>query len=344
MTRCVGEQRALALQLFLLTRVQRRGAHLADERLERLDARGAFAGVGADRRDALAELAPRGELRREVLAVGRQLPGAVEERRLLRGVQQRLVLALPVDLAERAAELAQLADADEAAVDLAAVLAGNRVPSGLVGSGLIGPTSNGSKPRLNRLSARDGTFTLVDAEDMPRSPSNQHGSAWGDYDNDGDLDLIVTAGNPGIWHNMLYRNNGDATFSWVTDNPIYSETSFNGFHGPSWGDYDNDGFLDLFIGGHASTNRLFHNDGNGSFTRITDHVAVNDPVTGISAGSWVDYDDDGDLDLFVSNVFVPPSAFPTGVLYRNDGDGVFTRVTDSGLSNRSEDTRGSLLG
>ena len=187
-------------------------------------------------------------------------------------------------------------------------------------------------------SNRDGTFTLVDAADMPKSSSNQHGSAWGDYDNDGHLDLIVTAGNPGVYHNMLYRNNGDGTFSWVTDNPIYSETSLSGFHGPSWGDYDNDGFLDLFIGGHEAKNRLFRNDGNGSFTRITDHVVVNDLVTGVSAGSWVDYDDDGDLDLFVTNVSLPNSSFPTGVLYRNDGDGEFTRLADTALSSRREDT------
>jgi hypothetical protein len=189
---------------------------------------------------------------------------------------------------------------------------------------------------------RDGTFTLVAAEDMPRSPANQHGSTWGDYDNDGHLDLIVTAGNPGVWHNMLHRNNGDGTFSWVTDNPIYAETIAHGFHGPVWGDYDDDGLLDLFIGGHDSRNRLFRNDGNGSFTRITNHVVVNDPTTGtgVSQGGWVDYDDDGDRDLFVSNVYAPGSSLATGVLYRNDGDDGFTRVTDSGLSDQAEDTYG----
>jgi len=60
---------------------------------------------------------------------------------------------------------------------------------------------------------RDGTFTLIDDAAMPKIPSNQHGSAWADYDNDGHLDLIVTAGNPEIAHSMLYRNNGDGTFT-----------------------------------------------------------------------------------------------------------------------------------
>jgi ASPIC and UnbV/FG-GAP-like repeat len=192
---------------------------------------------------------------------------------------------------------------------------------------------------------RDGTFTLVDDAAMPKIPSNQHGSAWGDYDNDGHLDLIVTAGNPEIAHSMLYRNNGDGTFSW-TNNGISSDSlvyANPGVHAPSWGDYDNDGLLDLFIGAHDVFNRLFHNDGGGSFTRILDHVLVNDESSGpASQGrAWVDYDDDGDLDLYVSNLFVLRSRRFTSVLYRNDGDGQFTRDIDSGLSRFQESTFGS---
>src|SRR5215831_11144690 len=59
----------------------------------------------------------------------------------------------------------------------------------------------------------DVTFRLIDQAAMPKSPSQQHGCAWGDYDNDGHLDLIVTAGNPGTFHNVLYHNEGDGTFS-----------------------------------------------------------------------------------------------------------------------------------
>src|SRR5262245_4643241 len=180
---------------------------------------------------------------------------------------------------------------------------------------------------------------------MPKSPSNQHGSAWGDYDNDGNLDLIVTGGQPELMHNMLYRNNGDGTFSWVTNNPIYSETTAQGFHSPSWGDYDNDGFIDLFIGGHDSFNRLFHNDGHGSFTRITDHVLVNDGASNSEGRAWVDYDDDGDLDLFITNILLPPFyLYPYSVLYRNDDGGAFTRVTDNGISDRIENSFASCWG
>jgi hypothetical protein len=173
----------------------------------------------------------------------------------------------------------------------------------------------------------DGTFTLIDDAAMPKSPSQQHGCAWGDYDNDGHLDLIVTAGNPGTFHNMLYRNEGDGTFSWVTEGPLYTETRAGGFHAPSWGDYDNDGLLDLFIAGHDFRNRLFRNRGDGSFARILDNAIVMD-LSDAAARAFADYDDDGDLDLFVGN----HNGFFPNFLYRNDGTGGFTSVTDSGLS------------
>jgi len=120
---------------------------------------------------------------------------------------------------------------------------------------------------------QDGTFSLIDDAKIPKLPSNQHGAAWGDYDNDGHLDLIVTSGNPQVAHNALYHNNGDGSFSAVTDTPIYTDP-FPFFHGPSWIDYDNDGFLDLFIAGHDIFNRLFHNNRDGSFTRM-DSVLVS---------------------------------------------------------------------
>jgi hypothetical protein len=185
---------------------------------------------------------------------------------------------------------------------------------------------------------RQAGFTRVDNAAMPKSPSNQHGSAWGDYDNDGDLDIFVTAGNPEPTTNMLYRNNGDGTFSW-TNTAMSREPFIAGFHSASWADYDSDGFIDLFIAGHDPHNRLFHNNGDGSFTKITNHVLVND-VTNSFSGKFVDYDDDGDVDLFVSNVL--PGNF--SILYRNDGSGAFTRVIDSGLSDRSGETLGSCWG
>jgi len=187
----------------------------------------------------------------------------------------------------------------------------------------------------------DGAFTLIDQAAMPKSPSNQHGAAWADYDNDGHLDLIVTSGNPELTHTMLYHNNGDGTFSWTTANAIYNDDLFfvsPNVHAPKWGDYDNDGLIDLFLVGHDIRNRLFHNDGGGSFTRILNHVLVNSQSAS-EGGAWVDYDDDGDLDLFVTNT----SSF-RNALYRNDQNGVFSKVTTSGLTPRIEHSIGSCFG
>src|SRR5262245_8054717 len=83
----------------------------------------------------------------------------------------------------------------------------------------------GSKTNYLYHNNGDGTFTRVPAANIPKIPSNQHGSSWGDYDNDGYLDLIVTAGNPEISHNVIYHNQGDGTFTAIANGPIYSEVT-----------------------------------------------------------------------------------------------------------------------
>ena len=180
----------------------------------------------------------------------------------------------------------------------------------------------------------DGTFTPVAAAKIPKIPSNQHGASWGDYNNDGYVDLMVTAGNPEVGRNVIYRNNGNGTFTAITNGPIYDETTgFDiGFHGPSWVDYDNDGFLDLFVAGHTPQNHLWRNNGDGSFTKITNVAVVMD--FGESEGrTWVDYDNDGYVDLFVCNLSPDKN-----ILYRNNGDATFTKTTSSGLSSVVDDS------
>jgi len=146
--------------------------------------------------------------------------------------------------------------------------------------------------------------------------------SWTDIDNDGDLDLYVTNEN-GEKEN-LYRNDGGGSFEKLTGLVITTD-GFNTMSS-SWGDIDNDGDLDLLLANNGSKNQLFRNEGNFAFTRIeTTDISLRTANSFSSA--WTDIDNDGDLDLFVTN------AFKNGVrlknnLYLNDGTGHLTEVTD----------------
>ena len=143
---------------------------------------------------------------------------------------------------------------------------------------------------------------------------SSRGVAWGDYDNDGDLDLYVANYNEA---NVLYRNNGDGTFTDVTSEAGVGCISHS--YGVAWGDYDNDGDLDLYVANYGA-NVLYRNNGDGTFTDVTSEAGVS--CTGSSLGvAWGDYDNDGDLDLYVAN------HYEANVLYKNNGDGTFTDVT-----------------
>jgi hypothetical protein len=173
----------------------------------------------------------------------------------------------------------------------------------------------------------NGTFTAVTpAGGVANDAGDSWGAAWGDYDNDGDLDLFVAnRGNAGPRNSFLYRNEGNGTFTRLTNTGLTTDqgTSLD----CAWADFDNDGWLDLFVSNGrvqgARTNFLYRNNANGTFSRITQGPPVLDAgrFYGIAPG---DYDGDGFTDLFVANGWGLPS-----VLYRNDGDGTFTR--DSAL-------------
>jgi P pilus assembly chaperone PapD len=147
-------------------------------------------------------------------------------------------------------------------------------------------------------------------------------AAWGDYDDDGFIDLILGAGF--TQPDFLYRNRGDGTFEQIGTGEIATLPSDT--TSAVWGDYDNDGHLDLFLSNAftPSADRLFHNNGNGTFTRITTGSIVNDSVVGLGA-AWADYDRDGWIDLFVAN------SGPRDFLYRNQRDGTFLQITDGPL-------------
>jgi len=145
---------------------------------------------------------------------------------------------------------------------------------------------------------------------------------WGDYDNDGDPDLFVA--NEGGSKNQLYENLGGGNFAAVTTGEIVNdfENSWSG----SWGDYDNDGDLDLFVANNGfQYNSLYQNNGDATFTKVTGTPEVLDKTYSTSSG-WVDYDNDGDLDLFVANGF--GGGKKANLFYVNDGSGGFTKRTD----------------
>ncbi|MBI2925061.1 MAG: CRTAC1 family protein [Verrucomicrobia bacterium] len=142
------------------------------------------------------------------------------------------------------------------------------------------------------------------------------GATWVDYDNDGFLDLFAgnRGDNPGDG-NFLYRNNGNGTFTRITEGSVVTDRVRT--VGGAWGDYDNDGFMDLFVGNYRDEQDfLYQNNGNGTFTKITGGPLLTD-FGSAGIGAWADYDRDGFLDLFV------PRISGSGRLYHNNGNGNF---------------------
>ncbi len=165
-----------------------------------------------------------------------------------------------------------------------------------------------------------------------------YGTTWADYDNDGDLDCFV-AGEQG----NLYRNDGGGVFTKISAGDF--DQTLSGGWSPSWADYDNDGNLDLYITLPAGfmiyagsrPSRLYHNDGppNYTFTRIDTGIVstVNLPYT---SASWSDYDQDGDMDLFVGDGPANSSSGLPDRLYQNQlketGKAGFTLITTAPIA------------
>src|SRR5439155_11411196 len=157
------------------------------------------------------------------------------------------------------------------------------------------------------------------------------GCAWADYDNDGNLDLFV-AKSP---NNSLYHNNGDGTFTEMTSNTVGSIVGdVAPFLYCAWADYDNDGLLDLYVTQASGANFLYHNNGDGAFTRVLTGNPVNDPGNSFTS-AWGDYNNDGFLDLFVVRGGVDQPA--KNLLYRNNGNSnAWIKIKPVGtISNRS---------
>jgi hypothetical protein len=198
-----------------------------------------------------------------------------------------------------------------------------------------GPATSSALYRNNQ----DGTFRDVTREAGLASNVYGIGCAVGDYDNDGNPDVFITAVGP----DRLYRNLGGGKFQDVTAKAGVGDPGFG--TSAAWFDYDRDGKLDLFVANYVEwspetdvhctldgTNKsyctpqkykgqsptLYHNRGNGSFENVTDRAGMNDPTSKALGVALLDYNDDGHTDLFVANDTEPNK------LYKNNGNGTFT--------------------
>jgi hypothetical protein len=213
------------------------------------------------------------------------------------------------------------------------------------GAPLADPTAKGTVPEKtgpkywNRLfhQKADGTFEDVTEKAGLQGAGYGMGAAVGDYDNDGFEDLYVTA----LGGNKLYHNNGNGTFTDVTEKAGVASSGWS--TSAAWVDLDNDGLLDLVVlryvqwdfddiwcGEHKEGLRsychpdifqpvsplVFHNDGNGHFTEVSQKIGLSKPGKGLGIALG-DYDHDGKIDIFVANDSM------VEFLYHNKGDGTF---------------------
>lgn len=191
----------------------------------------------------------------------------------------------------------------------------------------------------------DGTFEELSADAGVDFRGWAMAPTWVDYDNDGWLDLFISC----FGENVFYHNNRDGTFSERT-----LETGLGGKHGfwtgASWGDFNRDGFIDLYVCGYvqyvssvnqkttlqydaevpvninpssfrAERNLLYRNNGDGSFTEISAKAGVDDPNGRSLSAAWCDFDEDGWPDLYVAN------DVSDNVLFRNRGDETFEEIS-----------------
>jgi len=204
----------------------------------------------------------------------------------------------------------------------------------------------------------DGTFKNVTAQVGLGTPSYGMGAAWGDFDNDDDLDLYIS--NYGA--NQLYRNDGDAGFTDVSSQAGVAHTGFSA--GVTWGDFNRDGLIDLYVCNYvefindssmnsnmkkqysteipftinpssydATGNQLYQNNGDGTFTDVAKQAGVDNKEGRSLVAAWFDFDNDGFQDLYIAN-----DISENGVFHNNQ-DGTFT---DIGASSLAADYRGAM--
>jgi hypothetical protein len=156
----------------------------------------------------------------------------------------------------------------------------------------------------------NGSFEPVTDSAFWGEKRNYWGHAWADFDNDGDFDVAVCAANADASYDCFFLNDGHGELAKAELTLLGLKPDFGA--NPAWGDFDNDGWLDLFCSGSQARNRLYHNRGDGTFDEVLLGSIPNETADSV-VGSWGDYDGDGFLDLFVAN-----DNGKNDLLYRNN--------------------------
>lgn len=197
---------------------------------------------------------------------------------------------------------------------------------------LFVPSWNGG---TNYLYRNDGnlTFTRIDTGETATSTGDILTCISADYDNDGDADIFM-ANNETNGKNFLLKNHGGGVFKNDTSCIIAQEGGKS--NTASWGDFNNDGWLDLFVGRYQLNNFLYKNNGDGTFTKITTGALPSS--TAKSGGSvWADLDNDGYLDMYLST---PGSSSNNNIIYMNNGNETFNAITSGPVYSETYSTEG----
>jgi PKD repeat protein/predicted nucleotidyltransferase len=180
---------------------------------------------------------------------------------------------------------------------------------------------------ISKIYRNNGDNTFTGQTDIALEGLLGGSVAWGDYDNDGDLDILLTGQNNfGQIFSKIYRNNGDNSFTEQTG------IALTGVSGGSvaWGDYDNDGDLDILLTGNTDSgviSKIYRNNSDNTFTEQTD-IALTEVTR--SSVTWGDYDNDGDLDILLTGK--NSSGLTVSKIYRNNSDNTFTEQTGIALT------------
>ena len=208
----------------------------------------------------------------------------------------------------------------------------------------------------NKLYENQGDGTFVDVAIALGVADSSHigsGVAVADFDNDGWLDLFLANAD----HDVLFKNNEGLSFSDITDQVGTIDPDSARGMSASWGDFNNDGYLDLYVANHFNLNeqtethqdRLYLNEGGHSFADVSEWLGL-DALNGYGfIGSWTDYDEDGDLDLFLINDCGFNHTYLPSQLFRNDGSDAsggwqFTEVAASKGADHCHNGMGIAVG